>query len=242
MILPKLNTITHKLNLPSTGEEIIYRPYTVEEEKILLTTQESDEAGDVLRAIRQVMKNCVQTDINIESLPTFDIEYIFLNVRGKSTGDEIELMLKHENSTNSRNEICEHKQPIRIMIDDIKVFKPEGHVNKFQLDENVGVQMKYPTFESLSINNQNSDEFEQLIEMISSSIDMIYDKEQVYDINDVPKEEVREFICSMNQKQLAMIQTFFETMPVLKHEVKYKCSKCGSDEVVEVTGFQNFFL
>jgi hypothetical protein len=241
MILPKLNTITHKLNLPSTGQEIVYRPYTVEEEKILLTTQESDEAGDVLRAMKQVISNCLQNDeINIEKLPTFDLEYIFLNIRAKSTGDEIELMMKHENSINNKGEVCEHKQPVRILIDDIQVFKPEGHINKFQLDDNVGVQMKYPTFDTLSINT-NNDDFEQLINLITASIDVIYDQEQVYDVSDASRDEVKKFIYSMNQKQLAKIQTFFETMPTLKHEVKYICSKCSCEEIVEVRGFQNFF-
>ena len=240
MILPKLNTITHQLELPSTGEPIIYRPYTVEEEKILLTTQESDEASDVLRAMRQIISNCVQSEIDIQKLPTFDIEYLFLNIRSKSIGDEIELLLRHENSTNSKNEICEHRQPVKIMIDEIKVHKTEGHKNEFQLDENVGLKMKYPTFETLSINNDD-DDFDQLIDLIVSSIEIIYDKEKVYDISDIPKEEVRTFICSMNQKQLAMVQSFFETMPILKHEVRYVCSKCGCEEIVEVKGFQNFF-
>ena len=173
MILPKLNTISYRLNLPSTNEEIVYRPYTVEEEKILLTTQESDEAVDVLRAIRQVMKNCVQSDINVETLPTFDLEYIFLNIRGKSTGDEIELLLNHENMINSKREPCEHKQVVRVLIDDIQVFRPEGHETKFQLDDKVGIQMKYPSFESLSL-SEDADNFNQLIELICSSIGLVF--------------------------------------------------------------------
>ncbi len=240
MILPKLNTITHQLELPSTGQPIVYRPYTVEEEKILLTTQESDEATDILRAMKQVIENCVETQLDIHKLPTFDLEYIFLNIRAKSIGDEIELLLRHENSINSKGEVCEHKQPVRILIDEIQVFKPESHESKFQLDQNVGVQMKYPTFETLAINT-NSDDFEQLIDLIASSIDFIYDKDEVYNISDTTIAEVKKFIYSMNQKQLGIVQTFFETMPVLKHEVKYTCSKCGCEEVVEVKGFQNFF-
>ena len=240
MILPKLNTISYRLNLPSTNEEIVYRPYTVEEEKILLTTQESDEAVDVLRAIRQVIKNCVQSDINIETLPTFDLEYIFLNIRGKSTGDEIELLLNHENMINNKGEPCEHKQVVRVLIDDIQVFHPEGHEIKFQLDDKVGIQMKYPSFESLSL-SENANNFEQLIELICKSIDVIYDSDNVYNIDDVGEKEVREFVYSMNQKQLGMIQTFFETMPILKHDIVYRCTKCGCEEHVEVKGFQNFF-
>lgn len=241
MILPKLNTITYRLSLPSSKKEITYRPYTVEEEKILLTMQESDDSKDILRSMRQVLSNCVQEDLDIESLPTFDLEYLFLNVRGKSTGDEIELLLKHENATNSKGETCEHRQVTRILIDDIQVHFPEGHQSKFQLDENVGIQMKYPTFEALTLSQANNN-FDQLIQLICSSVEIIYDKENVYNTEDFSSKDIEEFIYSMNQKQLAMIQTFFETMPVLKHTVNYKCSKCECEEIVDIQGFQNFFL
>lgn len=241
MILPKLNSVTYKLALPSSGEDVIYRPYTVEEEKILLTTQETDDPTDILRAMRQVIGNCILNGLSIENLPTFDIEYIFLNIRGKSTGEEIELILNHENFINIKGEPCEHKQLVGILIDDIQVHRPEGHESKFQLDGDIGIQMKYPTFESLSINTER-DNFDQLIDLIASSIDVIYDKENVYNIEDVPANEVHQFIMSMTQQQIAKVQTFFETMPVLKHDITYTCSKCKCEETIEVKGFQNFFL
>ena len=241
MPLPKLNTITYQLVLPSTEETITYRPFTVEEEKILLTAQESTDSKDILQAMRQIVNNCVQTPVDVMKLATFDLEYFFLNIRAKSTGEEIELLLKHKNSTNSKGEVCDHKQAMKISIDEIKVHKSPDHQNRFQLDENVGIQLRYPTFETMAYSS-NTDEFEQLIEMIASSIEMIYDQNDVYNSEDSSIEELRKFVYSMNQKQIGMIQEFFQTMPVLKHEVTYQCEACGCLEKVEIRGFQNFFL
>ena len=150
MVLPKLNTITYKLILPSNDKEIIYRPFTVEEEKILLTAQESSDNSDILRAMRQIINNCVQTPLDVSKMPTFDVEYFFLNIRAKSTGEEIELLVKHPDSKNTKGGVCEHKEKVKINIEDIKVYKPKNINNKFQLDENVGVYMKYPTIEALA--------------------------------------------------------------------------------------------
>lgn len=240
MPLPKLNVITYSLTLPSTGEQLIYRPFTVEEERILLTAQESDDNADILRAMRQIINNCVQGEIDVMALPTFDIEYFFLNIRAKSTGQEIELLLKHENGINSKDEPCDHKQRVIIDIDEIKVHKNKDHVNKFELDQNVGVIMKYPTIESLA--NTNENRFETFIALVASSIDKIYDADNVYDASDYSKKELNDFVTSMNQKQMTKIRTFFETMPVLQHEINYTCAKCKQKEHVVIQGFQNFFL
>jgi len=240
MPLPKLNVITHSLKLPSTGKELIYRPFTVEEERILLTAQESDDTGDILRAMRQIIHNCVQTEIDVLSLPTFDIEYFFLNIRAKSTGEQIELSLKHRDSLNAKGEECDHKQKVTIDIEEIKVHKSDNHIDKFDLDNDIGVFLKYPTIESMAVVNNNN--FESFVKLIALCIDKIYDKENTYESSDYSQKELIEFVYSMNQKQIAKIQTFFETMPVLKHEINYTCAKCKQKEHVEIQGFQNFFL
>ena len=243
MPLPKLNTITYQLVLPSNNQKITYRPFTVEEEKILLTAQESDESKDILHAMRQIINNCVQEQIDVEQMPTFDLEYFFLNIRSKSTGDVIELILKHPNSTNAKGEHCEGKQTVAIQIDDIKVEKSENHKNKFQLDDKIGIQLKYPTFELLTESQEgNNDEFEDLINLIANSIDIIYDENEVYNASDSPKEELISFVKSMNQNQMKMVQEFFETMPVLRHTITYTCPACECEETIEIKGFQNFFL
>lgn len=240
MPLPKLNVITYTLKLPSTGKEIIYRPFTVEEERILLTAKESDETADILRAMRQIITNCVQTNLDVMTLPTFDIEYFFLNIRAKSTGEQIELSLKHPNGVNKNSEECGHKQKVVIDIDQIQVYKNESHTNNFELDDSVGVIMKYPTIESMAIVADN--DFDSFVKLIAYSIDKIYDKDGTYNASDYSQKELLEFVYSMNQKQISKIQSFFETMPVLKHEINYTCAKCKQKEYIEIQGFQNFFL
>ena len=240
MILPKLNTITYRLKLPSNDKEIVYRPFTVEEEKILLTAQESAGSTDILNAMRQIINNCVQTPIDVMKLPTFDIEYFFLNIRAKSTGEEIELIVRHPNAVNKKQEPCEHAENVKINIESIKVEKKEGQTNKFQLDENVGVILRYPTIETLAIENVN--DFDSFLKIIAYSIDSIYDNENTYQAEDCSEKELIDFVMSMNQKQIAMLQEFFENMPILKHEIHYVCSGCGTKESVTVQGFQNFFL
>jgi hypothetical protein len=239
MALPKLNTITYRLKLPSNDKEITYRPFTVEEEKILLTAQESTDPNDVLGAMRQIINNCVQTEIDVMKMPTFDIEFFFLNIRAKSTGEEIELIVRHPNGTNVQGDQCDQKEEIKINIDTIRVTKPENHNNRFQLDDNVGVIMRYPTIESFSLTNV--DDFDSFVHLVAKSIDIIYDKENQYPADDSTEKELIEFVYSMNQKQITLIQEFFESMPVLKHDIEYICSACGCKETVTIQGFQNFF-
>ena len=239
MGLPKLNTITYRLILPSNDKEITYRPFTVEEEKILLTAQESTDAGDIMASMRQIINNCVQTELDVMKLPTFDIEYLFLNIRAKSTGEEIDLIVRHPNGINAQGEQCDHKEEVKINIETVRVTKPKNSNNNFQLDENVGVIMRYPTIESLAIDT--TDNFEGFVRVVANSIETIYDKDNTYAAEDVTEKELIEFVYSMNQKQIILIQEFFENMPILKHEINYICTACGCKETVTIQGFQNFF-
>ena len=239
MGLPKLNTITYRLNLPSNDKEITYRPFTVEEEKILLTAQESTDAKDIMAAMRQIINNCVVTEIDVMKLPTFDIEFFFLNIRAKSTGEEIDLIVRHPNGINSQGEKCDHKEEVKINIESVRVSKSKNSNNNFQLDENVGVIMRYPTIESLAIDT--TDNFDGFVRVVANSIETIYDKENTYPAEDSSEKELIEFVYSMNQKQILLIQDFFENMPVLKHDINYICTACGCKEMVTIQGFQNFF-
>ena len=239
MGLPKLNTITYRLILPSNDKEITYRPFTVEEEKILLTAQESTDAKDIMAAMRQIINNCVQTELDVMKLPTFDIEYLFLNIRAKSTGEEIDLIVRHPNGINAQGEQCDHKEEVKINIESVRVSKSKNSNNNFQLDENVGVIMRYPTIESLAIDT--TDNFDGFVRVVANSIETIYDKENAYAAEDSTEKELIEFVYSMNQKQIVLIQEFFEHMPVLKHDINYICTACGCKETVTIQGFQNFF-
>lgn len=240
MPLPKLNTITYSLTLPSSNKEITYRPFTVEEERILLTAQESDDTDDILRSMRQIINNCVQTELDVMNLPTFDIEYFFLNIRAKSTGEQIELSLKHANDTNSKGDICEHKQKVLIDINEIRVHKNEDHKDIIELDDNISVKLKYPTVESMAVVGDNS--FESFVKLLAVTIKEIYESDNKYNASEYSREELEEFVYSMNQKQIMKIQNFFDTMPVLRHDITYTCAKCKQKESVSIQGFQNFFL
>jgi hypothetical protein len=238
MPLPKISTPTYELELPSTGQKVTYRPFLVREEKLLVLALESEDTKQITSAIKSVIKNCINTKgIKVESLPTFDIEYLFLNIRGKSVGEEIEV-----------NVICPDDEetyvPVTLNIDDIKVQKDENHSNKIQVDDSIVMEMKYPSLEEFIRNNFDFDEdttMEQSFELIASCVDKIYTEEEVWAASDVTKKELMEFLDQMNSNQFKQIEKFFETMPKLSHtvEVTNPNTKVKSEVVLE--GLSSFF-
>jgi len=224
--------------LPSTGETIQYRPFLVKEEKLLVIALESEETKQITTAIKTVIKNCILTkNIKVESLPTFDIEYLFLNIRGKSVGEEIEV-----------NIICpddgETQVPVKINLDDIQVQKNEDHTNKIKVDSSIMMEMKYPSLDqfiksNFDFNDKNA--MDQSFELIGSCIDKIYTEEEVWSALDVSKKELTDFLESMNSSQFKEIEKFFETMPKLSHTIKVKnpVTEIESDVVLE--GLASFF-
>jgi len=238
MPLPKISTPTYELELPSTGQKVAYRPFLVREEKLLVLALESEDTKQITSAIKSVIKNCINTKgIKVESLPTFDIEYLFLNIRGKSVGEEIEV-----------NVICPDDEetyvPVTLNIDDIKVQKDENHSNKIQVDDSIVMEMKYPSLEEFIRNNFDfgeDDTMEQSFELIASCVDKIYTEEEVWSASDVTKKELMEFLDQMNSIQFKQIEKFFETMPKLSHtvEVTNPNTKVKSEVVLE--GLSSFF-
>jgi hypothetical protein len=238
MPLPKIATPSYELELPSTGETIQYRPFLVKEEKLLVIALESEETKQITTAIKTVIKNCILTkNIKVESLPTFDIEYLFLNIRGKSVGEEIEV-----------NIICpddgETQVPVKINLDDIQVQKNEDHTNKIKVDSSIMMEMKYPSLDqfiksNFDFNDKNA--MDQSFELIGSCIDKIYTEEEVWSALDVSKKELTDFLESMNSSQFKEIEKFFETMPKLSHTIKVKnpVTEIESDVVLE--GLASFF-
>jgi hypothetical protein len=239
MPLPKISTPTYELELPSTGQTIQYRPFLVKEEKLLLLSLESEDIKQITTAIKNVIKNCVLTkNIKIETLPTFDIEYLFLNIRGKSVGENIEL-----------NIICpddgETTFPVEINIDDIQVQKNKDHTNKIKIDDSIMMEMKYPSLDQFIKNNfdfKNENAIDQSFELISSCIDKIYTDDEVWASSDVTKKELIEFLDQMNSSQFKEIEKFFETMPKLSHEVKVKNPKTNIESTVVLEGLSSFFV
>jgi hypothetical protein len=238
MPLPKISTPTYELELPSTGQKVTYRPFLVREEKLLVLALESEDTKQITSAIKSVIKNCINTKgIKVESLPTFDIEYLFLNIRGKSVGEEIEV-----------NVICPDDEetyvPVTLNIDDIKVQKDENHSNKIQVDDSIVMEMKYPSLEEFIRNNFDFSEdatMEQSFELVASCVDKIYTEEEVWAASDVTKKELMEFLDQMNSNQFKQIEKFFETMPKLSHtvEVTNPNTKVKSEVVLE--GLSSFF-
>ncbi len=238
MPLPKISTPTHELELPSTGQTIQYRPFLVREEKLLVLALESENTKEITTAIKNVIKNCIQTKgVKVESLPTFDIEYLFLNIRGKSVGEEIEV-----------NIVCpddgETYVPVKIDIDEIKVQKNEEHTTKIQVDQSIVMEMKYPSLDQFIKNNFDFNEnnsMDQSFDLVASCVDKIYNEEEVWSAADVTKKELIEFLDQMNSSQFKQIEKFFETMPKLSHTVKVKNPNTEVESEVVLEGLTSFF-
>jgi len=243
MALPVLNAPTHELTLTSTGETIQFRPFLVKEEKILLMALESGDEKEMIRAMKQIISSCVMGEVDIDKLPLFDIQYLFLNIRSQSVGEKVKLHFKHPESTNSNNEKCEHVQEIEIDLKNIKPEILEGHSKKIDLTDDVGVTMTYPGFDMYDkmVALQDESAVDVIFDIISDSIEMIYKGDEVFYAEDHTKEELVEFLNSLSSGQFNNIRNFFQTMPYLRHEFDYTCSKCGCSEHVTLTGIEDFF-
>ena len=238
MPLPTIATPTYELELPSTGKKIKYRPFLVKEEKLLVLALETESTKDISNAIKTVLKNCIQTrGVKVENLPTFDIEYLFLNIRGKSVGEEVEVNLIAPD-----DEVTE--VPVTINIDDIKIQKSEEHTNKVKLDNELVMEMKYPSLDQFIKSNFDFDDkvsMDQSFDLIASCIDKIYNEEEVWSTADCTKKEVKEFLEQMNSMQFKEIEKFFETMPKLSHSVTFTNPKTKVESTVVLEGLSSFF-
>jgi hypothetical protein len=238
MPLPKIATPVYELELPSTGKTIEYRPFLVKEEKVLVIALESEDTKQITTAIKNVIKNCIKTKgIKVEELPTFDIEYLFLNIRGKSVGEEIEV-----------NVTCpddgETQVPVTINLDDIEVQKNDEHTNRIKVDDSIMMEMKYPSLDQFIKNNfdfNDKNAMDQSFELIATCIDKIFTEDEVWAAADCTKKEVKEFLESMNSQQFKDIEKFFETMPKLSHKVKVTNPNTKVESEVVLEGLASFF-
>jgi len=238
MPLPKIATPTYELELPSTGQTIQYRPFLVKEEKLLVLALEGEDVKEITTAIKNVIKSCIQTKgIKVDTLPTFDIEYLFLNIRGKSVGEELEvkLLCPDDNETYA---------PVMIPIDEIVVVKNDVHTNKIKLDNSLMMEMKYPSLAEFIKNNFDFDgdaTMDQSFDLIASCVDKIYNEEEVWAASDCTKKEINSFLEQMNSAQFKDIEKFFETMPKLSHTVKVKNPKTKVENEIVLEGLSSFF-
>lgn len=241
MPLPKIATPTYELELPSTGKTIKYRPFLVKEEKVLILALESQDVKQITLAIKSVLKDCILTKgIKVEDLPSFDIEYIFLNVRGKSVGESIDLVVTC--SDDGTTEV-----PVKVFVDEIKVQKDEEHSTEIRLDDQIVIKMKYPSLDQFIKNNfdfttqESVSTIEKSFDIISSCIESIFTEEEAWAASDVTKKELIEFIESMNADQFKKIEKFFETMPKLSHTFTVINPNTKTENEVTLEGLTSFF-
>ena len=238
MPLPKIATPTYELELPSTEQPVNYRPFLVKEEKLLVLALESEDTKQITTAIKAVLKSCVLTKgIKVEHLPTFDIEYLFLHIRGKSVGEEIEVNITCPDDEKTQ-------VPVTLNLEDIKVQKNDNHNNQIKLDDNLMMELKYPSLDQFIKNNFDFDEknqMEQSFDLIGTCIDKIYNEEEVWATADCTKKEIKEFLESMNSSQFKEIENFFETMPKLSHTIKVTNPKTKVESEVVLEGLASFF-
>jgi len=236
MALPKLNTPTYELEVPSTDEKIKYRPFLVKEEKILMIAMESKDNGQIVNAVKDIVSECTFNKLDIASIPMFDVEYIFLNIRAKSVGEVSKLKLLCPDDKKTYADVEVDLSKVEVQVDD-------KHSNKIELTDSMGMIMTYPTIDSFAESGIQSINAENMIEVIGSCILQIYEEkgEKVYQAKDQTKKELTEFVESMNTGQFKQVQSFFDTMPKLKHTIKIKNPKTKKTSDVKLTGLNDFF-
>ena len=244
MPLPRIETPKYELTIPSSGKVVKYRPFLVKEEKILLIAMESEDEDQMSNAIEEIITNCVfDPDLDVSKLALFDVEYIFLQLRLKSKGEEVNLSFECEQ--------CKTSVPVTLNLMDVKVIKTEGHENNIKLSNNIGVIMGYPSINLKSKINADNTEVENIFQSLVFCLESIYDEETVYNAKDQTEQEIMDFFESLPEKEFEKIQNFFTTLPVLKHDLEIKCSaqsgkgkskkKCGYTQTKTLEGLQSFF-
>ena len=233
MALPTMDLPTYELEIPSNKKKIKYRPFLVKEEKVLLLALESENDKNIRDAVVSLLKACIQSRVKVENLATFDLEYIFLNIRAVSVGEIVEMnvVCNDDEETNVR---------YNLNLTDVNVVFPEGHSNKIMLTDTTGVVMKYPSMDGF-VQGQFSNKDFDVIDVIASSIDQIFQEEEVYDESTTTKKEFVQFVESLTNSQLEKIQAFFETSPRLEHTFKVTNPNTGVESEYTLRGLQSFF-
>lgn len=235
MALPKLDTPRYEMVVPSTGKKVVYRPYLVKEEKILMLAMESNDQKQMIRALKDVIRSCTEDAIDTESLALFDIEYIILKLRGKSVGETTEVGLACKS--------CETKNDVPVNLEAVKVDVPPKSKRKIKLTNNVGITMKYPSVNTITdtgISEENVS-VDKVFDIIISCIESIYSNDEIFDASEQTNEELRDFLESLNTDQFSKVKKFIEEIPTASLDVDFVCGKCSEHNHYEVRGLANFF-
>jgi len=237
MPLPKIATPTYELVIPSTKKKIKYRPFLVKEEKVLIIAMESEDTTQIANAVKDVIKNCIITrGVKVEELSTFDIEYLFLNIRGKSVGEEVEVLVTCPDDGST-------KVPMNIVLDDIEIQYDDNHSPDIKLDDSLTLRMKYPSMDQFVKNNFAIDDVnvDETFDIITSCIEQVYNEEESWSSTDCTKKELRDFLDSLSSKQFKEIEKFFATMPKLSHTIQVKNPNTDVESEIVLEGLASFF-
>lgn len=243
-MLPKIDVPIYEIKLESQKKKIKFRPFTVKEEKLFLMMNETEDEESIFNTTKQVLSNCVLSDIDINSLPSFDIEYLFLNLRARSIGEEVKIRFNCNNTVTNeegKETKCNGHVDFNINLLEIKPEKKEGHSTKIELTDKLGLVMKYPTADIIQKYSVNPT-VDDVIRMIAECVDFIYDKDEIYYAKDSKVEDLVEWIEGLEVAQIENIRTFFDTMPKMTKTLDFKCPKCAYEEQLRLEGIQSFFV
>ena len=243
MALPKVSTPTYELIVPSTGEKVSYRPFLVKEEKTLLMAAEDQNISTITKAMRDIISTCTEGEVDLKNLAPYDIEYIFLQLRGKSIGDVINLNLKKPESIECEEPECPGSTEIKIDIDDIKIDTSSIVDSKIELTKDIGIKLGFPQLDSIQKYTTKGGGMtpDGVFKMINDCIEYIWEGKEIYKAKDATKKELNDFIESLNTVQFNKIRDFFESMPRLRHEITWTCSKCDKSAPLLLEGIDSFF-
>lgn len=237
-MLPKIENPLYEATLPISNQKVMFRPFLVKEQKILLLAKQSEDAEFALNNIKQIIKNCCVSDIDVNKLTQIDIEYFFLQLRARSIGEIVETKYRCNNKIDEN--VCGNLMPVSINLLEVSIDKKENN-DIIQLTDSVGFKMKYPDIAELSkLDDQITDAVTLTLEVIYNSLDYIFDEQNFYYKNETPKSEVLEFLESMSIDQYKKVEEFFSNLPVLKETLTVKCSKCGFVHNIDIVGLDNF--
>jgi hypothetical protein len=238
MALPINSTPIYTLTIPSTKKEIKYRPFLIKEEKSLLIAQQSEDTGVMVDSLKEVIKSCVQDKtINVDAFATFDLEYVFTQIRARSVGEVIDLTLKCDACTDENASAT-----VKIDLLKLKVQTPENHTTKIELFDDVGITMKYPTMDVVKkLESLNTNDIDSVFNIVVECIDYIYNSTEVFAAKDQSKTELMDFLNNLTSDQFEKVQSFFETMPKLSHAIDYTCPVCKKEHHKVLEGLNSFF-
>ena len=232
MALPKINTVLYDLELPSSGKKVEYRPFLVKEEKILLMALEGKDDREMSKAIKQIITQCVSTEgFNVNKLPMIDLEYLFLNIRVKAVGDISTISLEHE---------CGEKITLDIDLSKVKIVKNKKHSDLVKITDDIMIRLSPPGIDNV-IGAGNKNQMDMVLEIIRDSIVEIIQGEDVFSAQDHTREELEEFLNSLNSGQFKKVQDYYESLPKMKQDIEYTCKKCGKTETETLEGLASFF-